>query len=68
MEIAIHRHCCPVNRTVLALKARISAGFEAKMRGVESNWMERFSEFFREDAHEHRQAPVRPAHGLPAMG
>ena len=37
------------------------------MRGVDLNWMEHFSEFFRGDAHEHRQDPVRPAHGLSAM-
>ena len=52
---------------MLALRARISAGFEAKMHGVDLNWMEHFSEFLRGDAHEHRQDPVRSAHGLPAM-
>ena len=29
--------------------------------------MEHFSEFLRGDAHDHRQDPVRSAHGLPAM-
>ena len=33
---------------MLALRARISAGFEAKMHGVDLNWMEHFSEFLRE--------------------
>ena len=37
------------------------------MHGVDLNWMERFSEFLRGDAHEHRQDSVRSAHGLPAM-
>ena len=37
------------------------------MGGVDLNLMEHFSEIFRGDAHEHRQDPVRPTHGLPAM-
>ena len=39
------------------MRARISAGFEAKMHGVDLNWMKHFSEFLRGDAHEHRQDP-----------
>ena len=34
------------------------------MHGVDLNWMEHFSEFLRGDAHEHRQDPVRSAHGM----
>ena len=48
-SIRVPRHCCPVN-AVLALRARISAGFEAKMHGVDLNWMEHFSEFPRTPA------------------
>ena len=37
------------------------------MGGVDLNWMEHFSEFFRGDAHEYRQDPFRPTHGFRAL-
>ncbi len=41
-------HSCPVSGAFPASKARISAGFEAKMRGVDLTWTSNFRSFFEE--------------------